>query len=425
MSYLSMSKEELLKEYELLKVKFDEFKALDLSVDMSRGKPASPQLDLSNDMLNSITVDDLITMNGTDVRNYGGLDGLPEMKAIFADILSVAPENIIVGENSSLNMMYDTIARAMFFGIMGSEPWNKQGKIKFLCPVPGYDRHFGICEAFGIEMINIPMLSDGPDMDLVAEYVENDSSVKGIWSVPAYSNPTGITYSDEVVRKFAALKPAAKDFRIFWDNAYCVHHIKENPDKLLNIFDACKEYGSEDMVYEFVSTSKISFSGAGVAAMAASEANVKEILKHLSSQTIGPNKINQLMHVKFFKSADGIREHMQKHRKFLEPKFNAVIKGLNEGLGDLEIATYTNPNGGYFISFQTMKGCAKRVGELCKELGLVITSVGATYPYGVDPDDSNIRIAPTYPPIDELNTSITVFVLCVKLASIEKLLADK
>lgn len=422
--YQSMSKAELQAEYDSLMSKYNEFKSKGLSLNMSRGKPSSDQLDLSAGMLNSISTEDIIRAeDGTDARNYGMMDGLPEAKKLFGDILQVNPKNILIGGNSSLNLMYDAVARSMSFGVCGSTPWHKLEKVKFLCPTPGYDRHFAICELFGIQMINIPMTNAGPDMDMVADLVANDDSIKGIWCVPMYSNPVGITYSDAVVRAFAELKPKAKDFRIYWDNAYCVHHLSDTPDKLLNIFEACEKTGNEDMVFEFASTSKISFSGAGIAVMAASEKNLHFIKKHLTIQTIGFDKINQLRHTAFFKNAEGVSEHMKKHQAILAPKFNTVIELLEQNVAPYNIASYVKPNGGYFISFDTMKGCAKRVCQLCKEAGVTLTDAGATYPYGNDPDDSNIRIAPTFPPIDELNTAIELFCYCVKLATLEKLLA--
>lgn len=424
--YQNMSENEIQTEFNSLMLKYNEFKSKDLSLDMSRGKPAKDQLDLSIDMLDVLSSDDIMEAeNGLDARNYGCLDGLPETKKLFSQILDVKPNNIIVGGNSSLNLMYDSIARSMSFGVCGSTPWHKLPKVKFLCPVPGYDRHFAICELFNIEMINIPMNNEGPDMKMVAELVESDDSIKGIWCVPMYSNPVGITYSDEVVTAFSKLKPKAKDFRIYWDNAYCVHHLTDTPDKLLNIVDECIKAGNEDMVFEFASTSKVSFSGAGVAVMAASEKNLNFIRKHLTIQTIGSDKINQLRHTRFFKDIDGIKAHMKKHKEIIAPKFDAVISALDKNIAPYNIASYVKPNGGYFISFNTMDGCAKRVCELCKEAGVVLTNAGATFPYGNDPDDSNIRIAPTFPPVEELKTAIELFCYCVKIATLEKLMELK
>lgn len=422
-NYQSMSKSELQSEYDILNKEYNEFKGKGLKLDMSRGKPSPKQLDLTMPMLDALKSDDILKAeNGFDTRNYGILDGIDEAKKLFADMLDIEPENIIVGGNSSLNMMYDNVARSMTFGVMGSTPWSKLDKVKWLCPIPGYDRHFAICELFGIEMINIPMNEDGPDMDMIEKLVSTDESIKGVWNVPKYSNPTGITYSDNVVKRFANLKPKAKDFRIYWDNAYCVHHINDTPDKLLNIFDECKKAGNEDMILEFASTSKISFSGAGVAVMAASVANLNFARKHISIQTIGSDKTNQLRHVKFFKNIDGVGRHMQNHRLLLEPKFDCVIKILDEQISPYGIASYHKPNGGYFISFNTLNGCAKRVGDLCKEAGVVLTPVGATYPYGIDPNNSNIRIAPTFPPVSELQTAMELFCICVKMSTIEMLI---
>lgn len=426
-AYTEMSKEELLALSKDLEAKYQEVKALNLALDMSRGKPASAQLDLSMPMMSILDENSVLkTETGMDCRNYGILDGIPEAKKLMADMVGAKPENVIVYGNSSLNIMYDTIARSMIHGVCGNTPWCKLDKVKFLCPVPGYDRHFAITESFGIEMINIPMSEDGPDMDLVEKYVNGDEAVKGIWCVPKYSNPQGISYSDETVRRFAALKPAAKDFRIFWDNAYCVHHIYEDKkDEILNILEECEKAGNPDMVYQFASTSKVTFPGSGIAALSTSELNLADIKKHMTLQTIGHDKINQLRHVKFLKDANGIKEHMQKQADIIAPKFEAVLKVLETELGGLGIAQWTNPNGGYFISFETLEGCAKAVVGKCKEAGVVMTGAGATFPYGKDPKDSNIRIAPTLPTPDELAKAADLFVLCVKLVSVEKLLETK
>ena len=422
--YQEMSQEELRAEYNAVYAQYQKYCAQGLSLDMSRGKPSAAQLELSMPMLDVLHGQhDMRAEGGVDVRNYGQLDGIPEVKRIFSELLDVAPENIMVGANSSLNLMFDCVCWAESLGIMGCTPWAKLDKVKFLCPVPGYDRHFAITELFGIEMIPIQMGSNGPDMEEVRRYVENDPAVKGIWCVPKYSNPTGITYSDDTVRAFAALKPAAKDFRIYWDNAYCVHHLTDTPDVLLNIFDACREYKSEDMVYEFTSTSKISFSGAGIAVIAASDTNMADLKKKRTIQTIGPNKVVQLMHARYFHDAAGIAAHMEKHRALLAPKFEAVLSALDAELAPLGIASYSRPNGGYFISFDTLSGCASRVGELCKKAGVVLTTVGATFPYGKDPQDTNIRIAPSFPPIEELRAAVAVFCTSVRLASLEKLMA--
>lgn len=421
MQYSQMSKDELLSRKAALDKEFAEIKKLNLKLDMSRGKPGADQLDLSMDMLKTVIgVCDCKAENGFDCRNYGVLDGLPECKALFAEILEVRPENVIIGGASSLNLMFDYISQCMTKGA-GAEPWMQQGKIKFICNVPGYDRHFTICEHFGIEMINVEMTENGPDVDKIREIVK-DESVKGMFCVPKYSNPDGITYSDDTVRALAALQPAAKDFRVIWDNAYVVHDLTDAPDRLLNIFEACKEYGSEDMFVEFTSTSKISFPGAGVSAIAASDNNIKAIKARLSMQTISYDKMNQLRHVKFFKDLDGIRAHMRKHAAIIAPKFKIVLDALDEQLKENDLARWTKPNGGYFISLNTTNCSAKRVGELCRELGVVLTSVGATYPYGVDAADRNIRIAPTYPSTDELKKAVEVLCLCVKLATLENLL---
>lgn len=425
--YQEMSKQQLSQEKQKLEKEYADFCARNLKLDMSRGKPGKAQLDLTADMLDCVNSNmELKAEDGLDVRNYGGLDGIPEAKRLFSQLLDVSPDEIVIGGNSSLNLMYDMVSRAMLFGTEEDcKPWCKLNKVKFLCPVPGYDRHFAITEQFGIEMINIDMTSDGPDMDTVERLVSADEAIKGIWCVPMYSNPDGITYSDETVRRFAALKPAAKDFRIFWDNAYCVHHLGEVHDHLLNIMDECKQRGSEDMVYEFASTSKVSFPGSGVAVIASSKKNITRLKRQLSFQTIGYDKINQLRHVRYFKDADGIREHMKKHAAIIKPKFDLVLQMLEQEIAPLGIGTWNKPNGGYFISFNAMEGCATRIYELCQKGGVVLTKAGATFPYEKDPKDSNIRIAPTFPPLDELALAMQLFCICVKLASVEKLLAQK
>ena len=426
-SYEEMTKEELLKEKEGLEAEYKKFQQRGLKLDMSRGKPSQEQLDLSMGMMDVLTSGvDLTCDDGTDCRNYGVLDGIGEAKQLLADMMEVPKDNVIIFGNSSLNVMYDTVARAMTHGVMGSTPWCKLDKVKFLCPVPGYDRHFAITEHFGIEMINIPMTSEGPDMDLVEELVNNDPAVKGIWCVPKYSNPQGITYSDETVFRFANLKPAAEDFRIFWDNAYCVHHLYEDKqDYLLEILMECKKAGNPDMVYKFSSTSKISFPGSGIAAMAASDANLKDIRNMMKVQTIGHDKVNQLRHVRFFKDIHGIVEHMKKHADILRPKFETVLEVLDKELGGLEIGSWIAPRGGYFISFDALDGCAKAIVAKAKEAGVVLTGAGATFPYGKDPHDSNIRIAPSYPTPEELEMAADIFVLSVKLVSIDKILEEK
>ena len=413
-----MTAAELQAEKAELEKRYNDFKAKNLKLDMSRGKPGSDQLDLSNE-LNAVSD---YTENGVDLRNYGMMDGTPACKKLFADLMQVKPENVIVGPNASLTLMFDYIAQCFTHGA-GDTPWCRLNSVKFLCPVPGYDRHFTILEHFGIEMINIEMKADGPDMDAVEEAVK-DPSVKGMFCVPKYSNPQGITYSDAVVRRIAALQPAAKDFRVIWDNAYMVHDIVEDGDKLLNIFDLLPEYGNEDMVVEVCSTSKITFPGAGVSALAASDNNIKAIKKRLNAQTISYDKMNQHRHVEFFKDVNGILAHMKKHAAILKPKFDMVLKHLNQELAGLGIASWTEPRGGYFISLDVLDGCAKRVGELCKEAGVVLTTVGATFPYGKDPNNRNIRIAPTYPPLDELDTAAELLCVCVRLAAAEKILAQ-
>ncbi len=427
MSYQQMSREELLGLKEKLNEKYEEIKAKGLSLDMSRGKPSVAQLDIAMGMMDVLDGhSDMRSENGVDTRNYGSLDGIPEAKKLMADMMEVPEENVIVYGNSSLSVMYDAVARAMTQGVMGSTPWCKLDKVKFLCPVPGYDRHFAITEYFGIEMINIPMTQTGPDMDLVEKFVSEDKAVKGIWCVPKYSNPQGISYSDETVKRFARLKPVAEDFRIYWDNAYGIHHLyDEDQDYLIEILDECKKAGNPDLVYKFSSTSKISFAGAGIAAFAASEGNLIDAKKQLTLQTIGYDKINQLRHVKFFKDLDGMIEHMKKHAEIMRPKFEAVLTTLDRELGKLEIGSWYRPKGGYFISFDALEGCAKEIVTKCKEAGVTLTKAGAAFPYGKDPLDSNIRIAPSYPTLEELKQATDLFVLCVKLVSIDKVLEKK
>ncbi len=421
-SYLDMTKDELTAEYAAVSAEYKDLKSIKRDLDMSRGKPNPVQLDLSMGLLGQNPSTLIVTRKGTDVRNYGELAGVDECKQLFADLLGLEQKNIIMGGQSSLNLMYDAVVRAILLGVYkGSKPWGEQGKIRFLCPVPGYDRHFAICQEFGVEMINIPMLPTGPDMELVKRYVESDPQVKGIWCVPKYSNPSGITYSDDTVRAFAALKPAADDFRIFWDNAYLVHGFEAEDDRLLNIFDACKEQGTEDMVYEFTSTSKVTFSGAGLAVLAASEGNVKFLLRQMGVATIGYDKINQLRHVHFFKSAEGVREHMKKHAALVKPKFDCVLHTLDEQIAPLDIGKWIRPRGGYFVAYEGLPGTASRCVALCKEAGLVLTPAGAPFPYGKDPDDSVIRIAPTYPDIPSLAAAIQLFCVAARLAALETL----
>lgn len=424
--YTEMSREELLTLKKELDAQFAEVKAQGLALDMSRGKPGTDQLDISMAMMNVLANGaDLRCETGVDCRNYGVPDGIPEAKRLLGQMSEVEPDQIIIYGNSSLNVMFDTVARSMTHGVMGHTPWSKLDKVKFLCPVPGYDRHFKITEFFGIEMINVPMTPTGPDMDMVEKLVSEDEAVKGIWCVPKYSNPQGITYSKETVERFARLKPAAPDFRIYWDNAYCIHHLyDDNQDFLVEILGECERAGNPDMVYKFTSTSKVTFPGSGIAAVAASKANLEDFRKYMQIQTIGHDKLNQLRHVRFFKDLDGLHAHMRKHAELIRPKFEMVINTLEKELGGLGIGEWTKPHGGYFISFESMEGCAKAVVAKAKEAGVVMTGAGATYPYGKDPKDSNIRIAPTYPDMDELEKAAQIFVLCVKLASVEKLLGQ-
>lgn len=425
-AYVDMDHNELLSLKASLEEKFKTEQAKGLSLNMARGKPGVSQLAISMPMLDVVNKDsDMNTLLGNDTRNYGDWDGIGECRQLMADMMEVKKANVIVCGNSSLNIMYDTVMRSMAMGVNGMTPWCKLDKVKFLCPVPGYDRHFKITELFGIEMIPVPLGEDGPDMDMVEQYVNNDDAVKGIWCVPKYSNPTGITYSDEVVRRFANLKPKAEDFRIFWDNAYCIHYIfEETQDKILNILEECEKAGNPNMVYVFASTSKVSFPGSGVSAIATSLENMEYIKKFMTTQIIGHDKINQLRHVRFFKNIDGLNAHMKKHADLIRPKFEAVLNILELELTGLGIGSWTKPRGGYFISFNSMPGCAKAIVAKCKELGLVLTGAGATYPYGKDPDDSNIRIAPTFPTPEEMAEAAKMFVICVKLTSVEKLLGE-
>ena len=423
--YKEMNREELLELKAELDKQFEDAKGKGLKLDMSRGKPTPAQLDMTMglmDVLNSES--DMNTMDGIDTRNYGLMDGITEAKHLMADVMGGVPaENVIVYGNASLSIMYDTVSRSMTHGVLGSTPWCKLEKVKFLCPAPGYDRHFAITQLFGIELIAIPMTSEGPDMDLVEKYVSEDDAVKGIWCVPKYSNTQGITYSDETVRRFAALKPAAKDFRIYWDNAYAIHHLYEDrQSQILEILSECERAGNPDMVYEFASTSKITFSGAGIAAFASSKANVEEAKRFMTIQTIGHDKVNQLRHARYFKNLEGMLAHMKKHADIIRPKFEATLDILEKELGGLGIGEWTKPLGGYFISFDAMEGCAKAIVARCKEAGVVLTGAGATFPYGIDPKDSNIRIAPSYPTQEEMASATDLFVLCVKLVSVEKLL---
>ncbi len=424
MNLFQMSKEELTGFKNEAEAQYNDFKAQGLCLNMSRGNPCKEQLELSVGMLDVFDDGNFMSENGTDVRNYGQLDGIPEAKKFFADMIGVSDDEVIIFGNSSLNAMFWAVQTAFNKGVLGEKPWSQLEKVKFLCPVPGYDRHFKVTEFFGVEMINIPMTATGPDMDMIEKLVAEDDSVKGIWCVPQYSNPDGISYSDETVKRFASLKPAAKDFRIFWDNAYCIHHLTENPTVILNILDEAKKVGNEDIVYIFGSTSKITFPGAGVAVMGASKRNIDELKKYLGISIISYDKMNQLRHVKFFGSFKGMCEHMKKHMAIIAPKFEYVCKALEEEIAPLGIGSWTVPKGGYFISFNAPDGCAKRIVQLCAEAGVTLTGAGATFPYGKDPDDKNIRLAPTYPSMDELKKAMELFIICVKLASAEKLLAE-
>lgn len=424
MNLSEMNKEQLTAFKNDVQKLYDDFKAQGLALDMSRGKPSPAQLDLSMDMLKVLDETNYKGDNGFDTRNYGVLDGIPEAKKLFAPMIGVNTDEIIIFGNSSLSAMYWSVQMAYTHGILGCTPWGKLDKVKFLCPVPGYDRHFKVTEFFGVEMINVPMLPTGPDMDMVEKLVAEDDSIKGIWCVPQYSNPDGIVYSDETVKRFAALKTAAKDFRIFWDNAYCVHHLVENPPKILNILEEAKKAGNENIVYTFGSTSKITFPGAGVAFMGASKENIDSLKNSLGTSIISYDKMNQIRHVRFFGCFENLVEHMKKHTAILAPKFNAVVDMLEKEIAPLGIGSWVKPEGGYFVSFNSVNGCAKRIVQLCKEAGVVLTGAGATFPYGKDPDDKNIRLSPSYPTVEELTKAMELFVICVKLATAEKMLAE-
>lgn len=426
MNYVNCNKKDLEKEYAALVAEYEEVKGKGLKLNMARGKPGEDQLNLSRpllDVINSST--DCITAHGADCRNYGELAGIDECKNFFAEIFDVDPSDVMVGGNSSLNMMFDTIAGFMTKPVVeGCKPWYEVKNRKFLCPAPGYDRHFAITEYFDFDLIPVPMTENGPDMDVVEKLVENDDSIKGIWCVPKYSNPQGITYSDETVKRFANLNPKAKDFRIFWDDAYCVHDVTETPDKLISLMDECKKTGKTDLPIIFCSTSKITFPGSGVAAMAADENNMKVIKEKYKYQTISFDKVNMLRHILFFKDIDGVKAHMDKHKSILKPKFDIVLKHLKESVGPTGVATWFEPNGGYFVAVDVMEGTAKKVVQLCKEAGVVLTGAGATYPYGNDPKDSNIRIAPSYPTLDELEKAMEIFCVATKLAAVNKILEN-
>ncbi len=426
-SYSEMTRAELGEEIAQLKKEYRKFQNMELHLDMSRGKPCQEQLDLSMGLMDVLdSSSDLTCEDGTDCRNYGSLTGIEEACELLGDMMENNPKDIIIYGNSSLNVMYDTVSRAFTHGIMGSTPWCKLEKVKFLCPVPGYDRHFAITEYFGIDMIPVPMTCTGPQMDLVEKLVAEDPLIKGIWCVPKYSNPQGYSYSDETVRRFARLKPAAKDFRIFWDNAYGMHHLYDDKqDYLIEILAECKRAGNPDLVYKFASTSKITFPGSGIAALATSPNNMDDIRNQLKRQTIGHDKVNQLRHVRFFKDIHGMVEHMRKHAEILRPKFEMVEDTLERELTDLNIGTWTKPLGGYFIHFESLPGCAKAIVARAKKAGVILTGAGATWPYGKDPNDNSIRIAPTYPNAQDLATASALFALCVKLVSAEKIYAEK
>ena len=423
--YSEMTKDELLQEKASLEAEYEKIKGLGLALDMSRGKPGEDQLDISMPMLDVLdSKTELKSESGLDLRNYACLDGIPEAKRLIAAMVGAKPEQVIVYGNSSLNIMYDQIARAEIFGICGNTPWSKLDKVKFLCPVPGYDRHLAITESFGIEMINIPMTEDGPDMDMVEQYVNNDEAVKGIWCIPKYSNPQGVVYSDETVRRFSKLKPAAKDFRLFWDNAYAVHHLYDEKAEILNILDLCEQEGNPDMVFQFCSTSKVSFPGAGIAGLSTSKANIEDIKSRLTVQTIGHDKINQLRHAKFFKDINGIEAHMEKHAQLIRPKFEMLNELLTNEIASRGIGSWVKPMGGYFISFSALNGCAKEIIAKCKEAGVTMTDAGSPFPYKNDPEDSVIRIAPTYPSLEELKQAAEVFVIVTRLVSVNKVLEE-
>ncbi len=420
-SFRTKSKDELQALKEDIDKKYQEWKDMNLSLDMSRGKPAPSQIDYSNKMLETMT--DFHTEAGMDVRNYGVLDGIPDMKQLFSELLDIPADQLVVGGNASLNLMFDAVMRLYVFGTMGEKPWGQLEKVKFLCPSPGYDRHFSISQTLGMEMIPIKMTNAGPDMDQVEKLVAEDDSIKGIWCVPKYSNPQGICYSDETVERLASMKTAAKDFKIFWDNAYGVHWVFEDV-KVKDILKESEKAGNPNRPYYFFSTSKISFPGAGVSLVAASKENIAEIKKIMGSQTIGFDKINQLRHVQFFQNADGVRKHMEVLAQCMRPKFETVLKTLENELGGSELITWENPKGGYFVSVDVLPGCAKEVVRLAKEAGVVLTGAGATYPLGQDPQDSNLRIAPSYPTVEELQKAMDLFCVCVKKAGVEKLLAE-
>lgn len=426
-AYNELSKEELLSLKAQLEEAYEDAKGKGMKLDMSRGKPGISQLDISMDLLDAVNSgSNPKAESGLDCRNYGGMDGINEAKRLMAQMMGTSEDKVIVCGNASLTIMYDSISRSVTHGVLGNTPWCRLDKVKFLCPAPGYDRHFAITEHFGIEMITVPMTPQGPDMDMVERLTAEDESIKGIWCVPKYSNPQGYTYSDETVKRFAALKPAAKDFRIYWDNAYAIHDLYEDrQDQIIDILSECEKAGNPDMVFEFASTSKVSFSGAGIAAIATSKPNQDDMKATMTIKTIGYDKINQLRHARYFKNLEGLKAHMKKHAALMRPKFEAVLSTLDRELAGLEIGSWTKPNGGYFISFEAMDGCAKAIVAKCKEAGMVLTGAGATFPYGMDPADSNIRIAPSFPTPEEMEEAAKLFALCVKMISVDKLLEAK
>lgn len=426
-AYNELSKEELLSLKAQLEEAYEDAKGKGMKLDMSRGKPGISQLDISMDLLDAVNSgSNPKAESGLDCRNYGGMDGINEAKRLMAQMMGTSEDKVIVCGNASLTIMYDSISRSVTHGVLGNTPWCRLDKVKFLCPAPGYDRHFAITEHFGIEMITVPMTPQGPDMDMVERLTAEDESIKGIWCVPKYSNPQGYTYSDETVKRFAALKPAAKDFRIYWDNAYAIHDLYEDrQDQIIDILSECEKAGKPDMVFEFASTSKVSFSGAGIAAIATSKPNQDDMKATMTIKTIGYDKINQLRHARYFKNLEGLKAHMKKHAALMRPKFEAVLSTLDRELAGLEIGSWTKPNGGYFISFEAMDGCAKAIVAKCKEAGMVLTGAGATFPYGMDPADSNIRIAPSFPTPEEMEEAAKLFALCVKMISVDKLLEAK
>ena len=422
LDFLTMPKGELRQVLSGLRERYRAFRERKLDLNMTRGKPGTDQLELSAGMAGLVGPGaGFVSEEGLDCRNYGSPLGLSEMRRLMGSLMEAPAENVIVGGNSSLAMMFDTVACGMTHGFSGCAPWAGQKGLKFLCPSPGYDRHFAVTEYFGFDLVAVPMTASGPDMDNVEELVK-DPSVKGIWCVPKYQNPTGVTFSDETVRRFASLRPAAEDFRIFWDNAYCVHDLTETPDRLLSLWGECAKRGRRNLAFFFASTSKITYPGAGVAALAAGDEDFAVLKRRYFFQTIGPDKLNQLRHCRLLKDRDGVLRHMARHRELLAPKFAAVSAKLNAELGGKNIACWSEPRGGYFVSVDVMEGCAKRVVRLCAEAGVKLTGAGATYPYGRDPKDSNIRLAPTYPPVSELTQAMDLFCLCVQIAAAEKLL---